>query len=63
MVDTFIQLINTIGFPVAMVVYFIYDKQRTTEPLIEAINNNTNILTRLLDKLGIDDMAVNEHEE
>ena len=51
------EMVNSLGFPIAIVLYFIWDKNKTTTPLVEAINNNTIILTRLLDKIGCDKMA------
>lgn len=55
-IDTFTQLINSIGFPIAMVVYFIWDKTRLTNQLTEAITNNNTILEKLLTKLDLEDI-------
>lgn len=55
-IDTFTQLINSIGFPIAMVVYFIWDKTRLTNQLTDAINNNNLILEKLLTKLDLEDI-------
>lgn len=46
-----IDIISNLGFPIAMVVYFIYDKKQTMDNVITAINNNSIILNRLLEKL------------
>lgn len=46
-----VDLISNLGFPIAMVAYFIYDKKTTMESVVSAINNNNLILTRLLEKL------------
>ena len=62
-----VQLINTLGFPIAMVIYFIYDKNKTTANMlenvkesnaivVEAINNNTKILTKFVEHFGADDV-------
>ena len=48
------DLINNMGFPIAMVAYFIWDKTKITNQLTEAINNNNLILQKLLVKLGDD---------
>lgn len=48
------DLVNNMGFPIAMVVYFIWDKTKITNQLTEAINNNNVILQKLLVKLGDD---------
>ena len=58
---TMIQdIINNMGFPIAMVAYFIWDKYKTMQPMIDAINNNTKILTVLCDKLELKEVAANE---
>ena len=51
------HLINTFGFPMVMVGYFIWDKTKTTNRLVEVIEANNSILTKLLTKLGHDDLA------
>lgn len=50
-----VELINSIGFPIAMVVYFIIDKYKTTANLVTAINNNNLILEKILTKFEIED--------
>lgn len=50
------DLISNLGFPIVMVAYFIYDKYHTTSPLIEAINQNTTVIARLMTKIGKDDL-------
>lgn len=52
--ETIKEIINTMGFPILMVGYFIMDKKTTTQALINAIENNTNVITRLCSKLGVD---------
>ena len=47
------EIISTLGFPVAMVIYFIWDKYKVTSNLVQAINNNNKILTMLLTKLDL----------
>ena len=54
-VSTITQLINTMGFPIVMVGYFIWDKNKCMSKMIEAINNNTQMMERLYGKL--------DHEE
>ena len=48
------DIINNMGFSIAMVGYFIWDKTKITNQLTEAINNNNLILQKLLVKLGDD---------
>lgn len=59
----FIEIINTVGFPIAMVFYFIYDKNKSMQLLAstiasntDSINKNTTILEKLLTKLNIEDI-------
>ena len=57
------DLINNMGFPIAMVAYFIWDKTKVTNQLVTAINNNNVILQKLLLIMGRDDLgegAINE---
>lgn len=51
------SFINSMGFPIAMVLYFIYDKKTTMESLTKAVENNTLVMTKLLAKLGADDVV------
>ena len=41
------EIISTLGFPVAMVIYFIWDKYKVTSNLVQAINNN-NASTKMI---------------
>ena len=54
--DALVELINTMGFPITMVLYFIWDKSRVTNQLTSAINNNNLILEKLLTKLDLEDI-------
>ena len=59
-INTITEIISNLGFPVAMVLYFIWDKYKVTSNLVQAINNNNKILSMLLTKLdlveeGLDD--------
>ena len=56
-VNVITELINTMGFPIVMVGYFIWDKTKTTNKLTEVIENNNVILNKLLIKLGQDELA------
>lgn len=51
------DLINNMGFPIAMVAYFIWDKTKVTNQLVTAINNNNLILQKLLLVIGRDDLS------
>ena len=51
------DLINNMGFPIAMVAYFIWDKTKVTNQLVTAININNLILQKLLSVIGRDDLT------
>lgn len=62
-IDIITQLINTLGFPIVMVGYFIWDKTKITNNLINVINNNNTILNKLLVKLGEEELMEEMDEE
>ena len=47
------ELIANLGFPIAMVGYFIWDKSRLTNQMTTAINNNNILLEKILAKLDV----------
>lgn len=69
--DTFIQFIQTLGFPIAIAVYLLYDRSKSDQlhkdemdamrkemsdnnfKMTEALNNNTNVLSRILEVLHV----------
>ena len=56
-INVIYDLISNLGFPIAMVAYFIWDKTKITNQLTQAITNNNAILQRLLDRLDSNDLA------
>ena len=62
-IDIITQLINTLGFPIVMVGYFIWDKTKTTNKLINVIENNNTILNKLLIKLGAEELTTEMEDE
>ena len=52
-IKTITEIMSNLGFPVAMVLYFIWDKYKVTSNLVQAINNNNKILSMLLTKLDL----------
>lgn len=60
MVETVTTLISTLGFPIVMVGYFIYDRDRTVRPLIDAINGMNTVLSNLLTKIDSEELMVNK---
>lgn len=49
------ELINTMGFPIVMVGYFIWDKNKCMAQMCEAIKNNTLIMEKIIVKLDMDE--------
>lgn len=57
------DIISNLGFPIAMVGYFIWDKYKTTAGMIETIkalnetiSNNTLVLNKLLVKMDKEEL-------
>lgn len=63
MFDMIQTMINSLGFPAVMVLYFIWDKKTCMESLTKAIENNTIVMTKLLTKLGVDDLVEDPDSE
>ena len=60
-VEIIIQIISTVGFPIAMCVALLWyikeisDKHKQeTEKFTEALNNNTLVLQKLCDTIGVE---------
>ena len=51
------------GFPIAMVAYFIWDKTKVTNQLVTAINNNNTILQKLITVIGREDLTKGDDNE
>lgn len=69
--DNFVQFIQTLGFPIAIAVYLLYDRSKADQlhkdemdamrkemeesnaKMTEALNNNTNVLSRILEVLHV----------
>lgn len=49
-----VKLIQTIGFPMAMCVWFMWQQNKTLAEFREVIENNTKALTQLLTVRGAD---------
>lgn len=54
------ELINTMGFPIVMVGYFIWDKTKITNSLVKAMQDNTLVMNKLLTKLDAEELAEKE---
>ena len=63
MIEYINELVSNLGFPIAMVVYFIWHEEKTITPLVDVINNNTTALKQLLTKVGQDELMEVEGDE
>lgn len=57
--EVIVQLISQVGFPIAVAAYLLYQNKQEQEShekemlsLVEALNNNTNALTKLSERIG-----------
>lgn len=60
-VTTITQIVSTVGFPIAMCVTLLWyikeqsnNHKQETEKFTEALNNNTLVLQKLCDTIGIE---------
>ena len=51
------DLINSMGFPIVMVGYFIWDKTKITNSLVKAMQDNTLVMNKLLTRLDAEDLT------
>lgn len=54
----FIQLINSVGFPIAAYVYMAYYQNKTIDKLRETIDNNTKAMIKLAERTTDNDIDV-----
>lgn len=61
MYDAIVQIITTVGFPIAMCIALLWyvvkkdaEHKAETSQFVEALNSNTLVLQKLCDKLSID---------
>jgi len=59
----FTNVINNMGFPIAMVCYFIWDKTKVTNQLSQAIENNNLVINKLITVLKHDELAQDGNDE
>lgn len=57
------DIINNMGFPIAMVCYFIWDKTKVTNQLSQAIENNNLVINKLITVLKHDELAQDNDNE
>lgn len=56
------ELVQTVGFPIAICCYLLFDRRKSdeahkeeTQTLTDALNNNTIVLSRILECLHMED--------
>lgn len=49
--DNVIQIINSVGFPIAMALLLFWQNTKTIIPLKQSIDNNTNVTQQTLELL------------
>lgn len=54
-VNVIMQLIGSLGFPIVCCGYMMVKNDKTLERLTDVIGNNTKVLTRVLEHMGLDD--------
>lgn len=47
-----VNLIGSVGFPIAACIYMAVTQTKTVDKLRESVDNNTRIMERLLDKIN-----------
>lgn len=52
--DIAIKFISQVGFPIFMCVALFHYNQKRTDKLTDAVNNNTMVITKLLERLDND---------
>lgn len=46
-IQAIVNIISTVGFPIAVCVYLLYDSRETKNKLSDLIQNNTEAMTKL----------------
>lgn len=52
--DVAINFISQVGFPIFMCIALFYYNQKRTDKLTDAVNNNTMVITKLLERMDMD---------
>lgn len=50
--EEIMNIISTLGFPIFMVLYFIYDKNKTTEAMFNEVKENSDNNTQMIKDLA-----------
>ena len=50
-VDIVKDVICTVGFPIVVTAFLLWERSTTTKELIKTITNNTEVIKKLIDKL------------
>lgn len=60
MIDTLIQVVKELGFPIAVCAYTLYTQNTTLKSLNDTIQSNTRMTQRLIVELGETDIIEDE---
>ena len=47
-IELFRELINSVGFPIAMVIYFMWDKNKSNEKMINSLKESSQLISDTL---------------
>lgn len=47
-VNTVVSLINSVGFPIVACVYLAYDRYKSQQKMVEAVENNTKTMQEII---------------
>ena len=53
--EAIVTLVSTVGFPIAMCLLVYFQNTKEIDSLRDAINNNTLVMQKILDKLGMEE--------
>lgn len=48
-IEMIVQLIGSLGFPIAMCIYMMYSNNKTIKELTDTINSNTTVMKQILE--------------
>ena len=53
--EEIVNIISSVGFPIAAAVAIFMQYKKSTETIIDVMNENTRVLTKLVERLGFDE--------
>lgn len=57
--EAIVTLVSTVGFPIAMCLLVYFQNTKEIDSLRDAINNNTLVMQKILDRLGMEENGKN----